>query len=288
MNSLRINNRHLSKLRNAKGFTLVELMIGTAVSALVIAGALATYQVSSRTATVQQQLAAVTQNLRGAVYMMEQDIRMTGYDPTSSGNFGVTDIRRYDIPVDLTPLDMTGNLSPILTVGQDINGDGVLGANESNTYLIYDDGNDGINDLGVEPAGTPGARTLIAEGIQAVGFAFAYDIDDDGNLETTGGNINWAVDTDQDNDLDTNLDGNGDGVIAANEAGVALAADAPLDTIRMVRVWLLAQTREQARKCVRFNTPVNYVVGHRTIVDPNDCFRRRTLVRTIEGKNLGL
>jgi hypothetical protein len=84
------------------------------------------------------------------------------------------------------------------------------------------------------------------------------------------------------------LDGDDDGVIEANEASVPLTTNAGLNTIRMVRVWLLAQTQEQARKCVRFNTPVNYVVGHRTIVDPNDCFRRRTLVRTIEGKNLGL
>jgi type IV pilus assembly protein PilW len=205
---------------------------------------------------------------------------------------GVQDVRSYDIaaspdPVGASELNPAG--SPALTVDFDLDADGIA---ERITYLLYDMDNNGTVDLARRDGG--GCFTLLAESIEAIGFAYAFDADFDGkvDLDTVNENIIWAVDSDNDNDLDRALDTNSDGEIDLNDTagGLPLSgapfnlADVPVQRIRMVRVWLLCRSARRAQKAMLDQSV--YVVADQRIGPLNDDFRRRMLEMSIRIRNL--
>jgi type IV pilus assembly protein PilW len=317
------------------GFTLVELMVAIALTTIVGVAVVATSISQRKHSSMARQVSTMQENLRGSFYIMERDIRMAGYDPTESGNFGITDIRPWTITSDTVNPNVAGgfnpaNSGPSLTFSGDDNqdnvadptdGDGALQAQETISYRLFDDTNDGLWDL-ARDVGTPAAgiqRQLVAQGIEHMGIAYAIDNDEDGDLDTTpspapgvGGNIIWAADSNWDGVLDTNLDTNDDGritpaddtdgdlrITAADGVSGNLAAVAPggfpvqNNRIRAVRIWLLARTPHQVDDYQ--NIRRYYVVGDQiwpqnTAQTPfpqgfNDQIRRRLLVKTIECRN---
>jgi len=248
-------------------------------------------------------VAQMQQQLRGALYIMEQDIRIAGYDPEGSGLFGVTDVRRYSLTnVGTTPaVDQNG--LPALTVAFDWNPDdatfdsnGLLDE-PTPAYRLFDETGDGILELARD---FPGDRQLLAENVEAMGFAYAYDADGDGAVERVGNNIIWAVDSDNDNFLDTNLDANNDGVIdladdtdgdfrvtSVDGAGVG---PVPVSSIRMVRIWLLVRANRPSQDFN--NNGASFLVGDQIVPAQaagfTDNIRRRLLVKTLECRNTGI
>ncbi len=134
---------------------------------------------------------------------------------------------------------------------------------------------------------------IAAYDIEAVGFAYAFDDDDDGELDqSAGGNIIWAIDSNLgDNKLDTLLDTDDNGIIDENdtEGGANLSGQVDLDKIRAVRIWLLARTRYPIKGHTDNQT---YVVGanHRDPSDPDwDPRRKRVLLTTtVYCRNMGI
>ncbi|PIE70597.1 MAG: hypothetical protein CSA22_06985 [Deltaproteobacteria bacterium] len=68
------------------GFTLIELLIGIAVSAIAMTAVYHFYITQVETRVIQEQVAAMQQNIRVAMSVIERDIRMAGYDPDPSDN----------------------------------------------------------------------------------------------------------------------------------------------------------------------------------------------------------
>ena len=279
------------------GFSLVELLVGIVITSIIMIGIYATYSTNRKTVMTQRQVADLQQQLRGSLYTMERDIRAAGFDPTGAATAavpaGVADIQKYAIaaePALRGALDNNG--SPALTVRFDSDSNGVL---ETYTYFLYDFGNDGIVDL-ARTTNIADATTyqLVAEGIQAIGFAYAIDDDEDGNLDTINpanpnSNLIWAVDTDNDNLLDSNLDVDDDGIIDSADlmAGpAALAAPVALNRIRMVRFWLLSRSTRPAQATILDTN--QYVIGDQIIAAANDNIRRRTVMMSVKCRNLGL
>jgi type IV pilus assembly protein PilW len=64
-----------------KGFSLVELMVVMAISAIVMGGMYAVYNSQLKANVTQQAVVEMQQSLRTALYLMQRDIRMAGYDP---------------------------------------------------------------------------------------------------------------------------------------------------------------------------------------------------------------
>ena len=176
-------------------------MVGLAVTSVLLAGIYTTYNIQQRSYKTQTMVVSVQQNLRGALIVMEDEIRMAGYDKSvpNTGLFGITNVT------------IDGNLNGTLTFTGDfgIGGadNGIIDANETFAYSIYDSASTemaGNLDLGRAVGG--GGRQLLAEGIEAMAFAFAYDNDADQMLDTDGGgSVLWGIDTDGDNVLDTNM-----------------------------------------------------------------------------------
>lgn len=84
---------------HSRGFTLVELLVYIAIVGVVAAAIFSTFKSQQDSYLVQEEIAAMQQNLRAALYVVGNDIRMCGYytsfdgssysmdwDPTSGGN----------------------------------------------------------------------------------------------------------------------------------------------------------------------------------------------------------
>ena len=235
-------------LHSKKGFTLIELMIALAITSILLVGIYSAYSIQQRSYKTQRLIVSVQQNLRGALAVMEDEIRMAGYDANTphTGFFGITDIT-IDGNGNGT-LEFTGDFGG----GNDDNG--TLDANETIKYTIADlpiGSPDGILDLAREAGG---GRQLLAEGIEAMGFEFAFD---DG-----AGGLSWVFDS----------------VVAAGGAPA-------LDDIRAVRIWLLARTKWNVPNHTDNDT---YVVANRPLGPYSDNFRRILLTSTIKCRNMGL
>lgn len=271
-----------------KGLTLVELMVVMGLATIVLAVIYAAYNTQSKMNRKETAVVNMQQNIRGSLYLIEKEIRMAGYDPEASGKFGITDITFKDLDGNN---DVNGYSSITFTADNGASGNsenGTLDSNEVYTYRIYDYTNGspaGILDLGRTVGG--GGNQIVAEGIDALGIAYAYDNDGDGKLDLSpGGFVLWAIDTDNNNKLDTNLYTVDDGVIDTNDgtAGTAIAgSEIDLDKIRAVRVWILARTKTTLLQYKDSNT---YVVANKRIT-PNDSYKRELLETTIKCRNLG-
>jgi len=286
-------------LFSCNGFTLIEILIAMAITGIVLTAVFTAFQSQQTSYIVQEDVVVMQQNLRAGIDMIVREIRMAGYDRQNIGSLGILDIspRNMNNAIDAT---ITGNGA--IQISADFDDDGVLGGGETISFSIADspiltpDGNPDLT------RNSGGGRQLLAENIQALGFAYAYDANGDGSLDTsTNGNIIWAVDSDGDNDLDINLDTDDDGDIDAADGpgtgnsglivGTAITPNVAVADIRVVSIWMLARTD---RRDIKHLNTFTYVVGHKVITpstdgDPNnDNFRMRLLTTTVKCRNLGL
>jgi type IV pilus assembly protein PilW len=283
---------YVEKFRTNAGFTLIELMVALVVGAVVIALMYSIYTVQQRSFRRETMVVDAQQNVRTAFLLIEKELRMVGYDRNNTDLFGITDIR----------LDAAGNSTLTFTADMgDGNADnGFLDGNETFTYALYDSATTpavGNLDLG-RTVGTVGVdpTELVAAGIEALGFAFAFDADADGRLDFNdidgddimdppNEGIYWAVDSDGDNDLDLELDTNKDGEVNTADGTAALPADVAVDRIRAVKIFILSRTKWLD---LSYTNNEIYKVGRQVVAGGGDQYRRRLLVTTVRGRNLGL
>jgi prepilin-type N-terminal cleavage/methylation domain-containing protein len=282
------NNPNISQEKrqsgHCAGFTLVELLVSMLVGLLVLGSAAMTYIGQQKTSTVQRDLARMQQNLRAAMYMIKNDLRNCGRDGQMSGTVGVQTITHQ---ATVQPDNGDPSLYPTLTLStmQDADGDGKAdsAAIQTIAYQLRDLNADGRYELRRQV--NAGNWELVVDGIDDISFAFAYDADNDGDLDRFNGlpnsNVIWAVDSNADNRLDTNIDNISDGIVDLNDDtngdNVIDATDGNLGTtvgpndIRAVRIWLLARSRVRD---TRFSNDGPFVVG--------DHVFRPTIVGTVE------
>jgi type IV pilus assembly protein PilW len=259
--------RNKGNLRS--GFSLVELLVAMAITGVVMAAVFKIYTTQQDSYVLQEQVAEMQQNGRTAKYVMTREIRMAGYDPTGSNNFGFLSAGGNSISFSMDIKLENGDPDP---------------AGEVITYSVSS-GNLERND--------GSGNEIAVENIEAVGFAYAYDEDNDGDVETCGSDMKWAIDFDGDDFLDLNLDTNGDCKIdIADDAdsdgfidGTAIAPSVPIDKIRAVKIWLLAKTGHIDRNYTSAN---KYVVGNRIIPLTSDGNRRQLLATTVKCRNMAL
>ena len=180
----------LDILNNKKAFTLIELLLALAISGVVMAGVYSAYYSQQKSYITQEQVAAMQQNLRAAMYIMQREIRMAGCDPTENAG---AEIKTADIDTIRFTLDITGGESD----GKDNDNDGTVDeddekrfsdgfcddANEDITYSLYTAG--GIQKLGRKSPSTA-SNQPVAENIDALDFVY---LDANGATTATLANI---------------------------------------------------------------------------------------------------
>lgn len=259
---------------------MVELLVSIAIVAIVIGGIYTSFTTQHNVHQAQKQVVQMQQNIRAAMFILEKELRMAGYDASiyDTDDFGITDVR-------LRQLDGTysssGN-SAITYTADDYDGNG------SKTISIFKNGDTTLaRDL------NDGGSQLLADNVQAFAMAYAFDDGDpDDDLElSANNNIIWAVDTDNDNLLDLNLDTNDDGDITIADDtdndnvidGTTLTSFVDVEDIRAIRIWMLGRTEIASSD---YEEEGIYVIG-RNIVRTDDGIRRRRLTSIVKCRNMG-
>lgn len=65
--------------RRTSGFTMIEMLVAVAILGIVVAGAMQTFVVQNRAYTVVDETTEAQQNLRAISYLIERDVRATGF-----------------------------------------------------------------------------------------------------------------------------------------------------------------------------------------------------------------
>ena len=100
-------------LRNQRGFTLVEMLVATAIMGFVLSAALLSLQAGTQASDVTTGRAEAQSSIRFALDRMIADMRAAGYDPT---------IANFD------PIDSASMSGTTVMLNTDLNGNGTLDA----------------------------------------------------------------------------------------------------------------------------------------------------------------
>ena len=151
------------KVRNS-GFTLVELMVALAISAIVAGGLYTLYLSQHKSFAAQEQMGQLQEKMRAALYFMVREISMAGCDPTGQAGAGI-------ITADTSFLHFTEDM--------DRDGDALYNPTDGNSeyyedisYSLYV--SDGVQKLGRKGnASDPNStRQPLAEYIDALDFVY--------------------------------------------------------------------------------------------------------------------
>jgi len=159
-------------MRSEKGFTLVEFMVTVAMMTVVMAGVYLVFYSQQKSYTVQEQVAEMQQNLRGAMYLMAKEIKMAGCNPTGQAQAGIVTAAADSIHF---TMDLRGK-------GTDTPNGNTSDENENITYALADilptSSGDGVMEI-VRDTGT--GQQVVAENIDALDFVY---LDSNGNVTT--------------------------------------------------------------------------------------------------------
>ena len=310
------------KIYSIGGFTLIEILIAMAISGVLLAAVCMAFSFQQRISHEQAITSDLMQSIRATFSMMEQDIRMAGYDSKwiDDNDDGWDDYRSHDL-IDNDcdgyadaadqESDEHANLAHITAaephyiqfrLDRERDGDfcdskDLIGFGFSSSR---DRNHDGVADAGAAPLGRSlGGSGLqpVAEDIEAVAFGYAYDDDNgadttDNEIDTIMGHIIWGYDADGDGNLDTLLDSNNDGAINLDDDlngdriinDVSMNPTVPVGRIRAVAIWLMVRSRSTIQG---YHDRETYVVGNR-LISVNDHYKRIIMTSIVYCRNLGL
>jgi len=255
---------NIASKTNEAGFTLVELMIALVVSGLVMAAVVSVYVAQSRSYSVQDDIANIQQDLRGALVLLPSEIRQAGCDPEKSGAPGILDgpnrpaKNRFQFTMDIRGNAVNANSADgdICDTGEYV-GYGFAAGTDTNNDGIVDNGGAAWSGTGSLGRQTGNACTLVFGG---------YDPLAD-NVEAI--EFNYLIDND--NNPSTPL--------------VATLTPANPNQIRAVQVSILARAANPAQGFLNTST---YTTASGVVWNPpDDNFRRRLVVTNIQLRNMG-
>jgi type IV pilus assembly protein PilW len=287
---------------NNRGFTLVELLIAVTISVVAMAMIYAGYKSQQEAHTNERLVVDMQQNGRSTLAFMRREIRMAGHNlcawngidddgdgpidqndahETAGGFVTVrADHLEFSLNLSIDPVtnnptncnvtDINENITYRFDAAEDANGDGIANAGAA---VLQRDGGAGLQDLAFD--------------VHAIAFAYAFDVDGDGALDTypgAPGIVIWAYDSNGDGSLDRHLDTNMDGAIDENDTpgGANLAPTVDRDRVHAVQVWIL--TRSQVPMKGRSAAAQSFVVGPNHI-SVTDGFKRAVFNSMVTVRN---
>jgi type IV pilus assembly protein PilW len=158
---------------DAKGVTLIELLVALVVSALVIGGIYRVFVAQTKAYTVQDQVVEVQQNIRSAMEILLRDLRMAGYDSDSiSSKISIA-----------SPIANAGDHT--ITVSYEYD-------DTHRHEVIYALSNGNLTrQLTIIPDAGPSTSTtdIILERVEGLDFTYGVDSNDDGAMNRWANNV---------------------------------------------------------------------------------------------------
>jgi len=235
---------------DSSGFTLVELMIALALTGIIATAMYTFFLGQQRSATVQQDLVGIQQDLRAVMQALTRDIRMAGYDPTGSGTFGF--VVNGTFATQKGVKRTVGTTGSSLACTMDLNGNGRLD---------------------VDAQDMDGNETTDLREMEQVG----YRLTNDGQLQrfsTTTGAILWAT-------LAENIQGLAFTYHSADGKAIADLDPITMPLVRSVTVSILIRARFPDPSFTNTSAYPGFNEG----APYNDRFRRRLLVMNVQCRN---
>jgi type IV pilus assembly protein PilW len=100
-----------------EGFTLVELLMVVVMVGVILSAVYSTYLSQQKTYIIQDQVAAVQQNIRAAMSFMDREVRMAGCDPSGNTGAGMltAGTNTLQFSMDITDTAGTGRFDGVIT-----------------------------------------------------------------------------------------------------------------------------------------------------------------------------
>jgi type IV pilus assembly protein PilW len=169
--------------KDVRGFTLIEILVAMVIAAIVMTSVYSVYYSQQRSYIIQEEVAAMHQNLRAAMSIMEREIRMAGCNPTgNASNVGFLDnqANRIQFTEDVRGKDP----------GDPPDGDTGDPDEDISYYLTDADGDGEVDDLVRDTGGTEAdIEKVIAENIASIFFSY---LDANGNPTVALDNIRFV------------------------------------------------------------------------------------------------
>jgi type IV pilus assembly protein PilW len=153
--------------RNNQGFSLTELLVAMVIAGVVLSALYSQYLTQQRAYETTQAVTDAQQNLRAAMFMLERDVRMAGYDPTDAAAAGFKSSGQ---------LAFASSTQSFVCFSWDRDEDGQPVSTEDNEWIAYqlNGGNlvrsDSLAEINSDPNGNN--WDIIADGISGVTFNF--------------------------------------------------------------------------------------------------------------------
>lgn len=246
LSSMKYTNQYKCN-RGESGFTLIELMIALFISTFIMVSVVLIYTTQTRNYSNHDDIAAIQQNLRGALLLLPLEIRLAGCDPTESNSARILEATstRFRFTRDISggpagPNDADGDVGGTnediaygYGVDIDTDGDGIVDNDDTNWSGVAALGR-GTNGGGMQP---------LAENIEAIEFNFVLS---DGSTSLAPANLN---------------------------------------DIRQVQISLLARAANPSQDFV--NTLTYTTGSGAVWNPPDDNFKRRLVITNIQLRNMG-
>ncbi|MGB5922245.1 MAG: prepilin-type N-terminal cleavage/methylation domain-containing protein [Syntrophobacteria bacterium] len=245
--------KHLGHNRSKEhGFTLVELLVAMAITAVVMAAVYTLYKTQQDSYIAQDQVVEMQQNVRASLYQMARDMRMAGFNPQRAPNVGgfVT-----QLPDDGGGTTTTNSTNIAFTIDQDSNGVIDIDANTEQIAYRLDNATSALQKFRV----SDDTWQTVADNISAVDFVY---------LDLNGTDITASV--------------------IANPTAQYATTNLPfIDSIRSIEMSIVART---GRIDTSFpGTPAYFnQQGTEILAAQADHYRKRLITTTIFCRNLGL
>jgi type IV pilus assembly protein PilW len=169
-----------SKRKIQNGFTIIEVMIAMVISSILITAVYQTFHSQQRSYTMQNEAAAMEQNLRGSLYLLTKELRSAGYNPQQETIENFRFVTSFPAPNNLLVVDYTpcsNCIHPSIAFTLDTcNGTDVCGVidpnkNEQIAYR-FDDATKTLQRFNDTQADPTKKWETVASNIDAVDFVF--------------------------------------------------------------------------------------------------------------------
>ena len=237
--------------RKEHGFTLVELLVAMAMTAVVMAAVYTLYKTQQDSYIAQDQVVEMQQNVRASLYQMARDMRMAGFNPQRAPNVGgfVT-----QLPDDGSGTTTTNETNIAFTIDQDSNG--VIDVDANDEQIAYRLDTNRLEKFRV----SDDTWQTVADNISAVDFVY---------LDPSRTDITASV--------------------IANPTAQYATTNLPfIDSIRSIEMSIVARTGRIDKSFGGTPAYLNQQGTEILAALPDDHYRKRLITTTIFCRNLGL